>query len=87
MYLFDFSYSFLCVYQGVMEAIRISCAGYPTKRPFYEFVDRFGILAPEVLDGRYWNCFDTSCFPLKSVISLCFNLNGAYAGLLTLFDF
>ncbi|KAL0418596.1 UNVERIFIED_CONTAM: Myosin-8 [Sesamum radiatum] len=36
---------------GVMEAIRISCAGYPTKRPFYEFVDRFGILAPEVLEG------------------------------------
>ncbi|XP_051143189.1 myosin-6-like [Andrographis paniculata] len=36
---------------GVMEAIRISCAGYPTKRPFYEFVDRFGILAPEVLDS------------------------------------
>ncbi|GER46091.1 myosin 2 [Striga asiatica] len=36
---------------GVMEAIRISCAGYPTKRPFFEFVDRFGILAPEVLDG------------------------------------
>ncbi|XP_057781954.1 myosin-6-like [Salvia miltiorrhiza] len=36
---------------GVMEAIRISCAGYPTKRPFYEFIDRFGILAPEVLNG------------------------------------
>ncbi|KAL0305152.1 UNVERIFIED_CONTAM: Myosin-6, partial [Sesamum angustifolium] len=36
---------------GVMEAIRISCAGYPTKKPFVEFVDRFGILAPEVLDG------------------------------------
>ncbi|KAF8402043.1 hypothetical protein HHK36_012995 [Tetracentron sinense] len=36
---------------GVMEAIRISCAGYPTRRTFYEFVDRFGILAPEVLDG------------------------------------
>ncbi|KZV21513.1 myosin-6-like, partial [Dorcoceras hygrometricum] len=36
---------------GVMEAIRISCAGYPTKRPFYEFVDRFGILSPEVLVG------------------------------------
>ncbi|XP_058005825.1 myosin-6 isoform X2 [Hevea brasiliensis] len=35
---------------GVMEAIRISCAGYPTRRPFDEFVDRFGILAPEVLD-------------------------------------
>ncbi|CAA0823906.1 Myosin-6 [Striga hermonthica] len=36
---------------GVMEAIRISCAGYPTKRPFFEFVDRFGILSPEVLKG------------------------------------
>ncbi|PPD75040.1 hypothetical protein GOBAR_DD28035 [Gossypium barbadense] len=36
---------------GVMEAIRISCAGYPTKKPFVEFVDRFGLLAPEVLDG------------------------------------
>ncbi|KAM7521771.1 hypothetical protein LguiA_011673 [Lonicera macranthoides] len=36
---------------GVLEAIRISCAGYPTRKPFYEFVDRFGILAPEVLDG------------------------------------
>ncbi|XP_055832914.1 myosin-6-like isoform X2 [Solanum dulcamara] len=36
---------------GVMEAIRISCAGYPTRRPFYEFLDRFGILSPGVLDG------------------------------------
>nr|XP_027093883.1 myosin-6-like isoform X1 [Coffea arabica] len=36
---------------GVMEAIRISCAGYPTRKPFYEFLDRFGILAPDVLDG------------------------------------
>nr|XP_029123556.1 myosin-6 isoform X2 [Elaeis guineensis] len=36
---------------GVMEAIRISCAGYPTRRAFYEFIDRFGILAPDVLDG------------------------------------
>ncbi|KAL8092923.1 myosin-6-like [Apium graveolens] len=36
---------------GVMEAIRISCAGYPTRKPFYEFVDRFGILAPGVLSG------------------------------------
>lgn len=39
--------------QGVMEAIRISMAGYPTKRSFLEFVDRFGVLAPEVLVGRY----------------------------------
>ncbi|KAK1266822.1 hypothetical protein QJS04_geneDACA000156 [Acorus gramineus] len=36
---------------GVMEAIRISCAGYPTRRTFDEFVDRFGLLAPDVLDG------------------------------------
>ncbi|KAJ0515798.1 putative myosin ATPase [Helianthus annuus] len=39
---------------GVLEAIRISCAGYPTRRPFYEFINRFGLLAPEVLIG----CFD-----------------------------
>jgi len=38
---------------GVMEAIRISCAGYPTRRTFDEFLDRFGILAPGVLDGSY----------------------------------
>lgn len=37
--------------QGVLEAIRISCAGYPTKRVFDEFLDRFGMLAPDVLDG------------------------------------
>ncbi|TXG63926.1 hypothetical protein EZV62_010920 [Acer yangbiense] len=36
---------------GVMEAIRISCAGYPTRKLFDEFVDRFSILAPEVLVG------------------------------------
>ncbi|THF98798.1 hypothetical protein TEA_005046 [Camellia sinensis var. sinensis] len=36
---------------GVLEAIRISCAGYPTKRRFDEFLDRFGMLTPDVLDG------------------------------------
>ncbi|TXG55731.1 hypothetical protein EZV62_017044 [Acer yangbiense] len=36
---------------GVLEAIRISCAGYPTKRTFDEFLDRFGVLAPDALDG------------------------------------
>ncbi|CAI8614438.1 unnamed protein product [Vicia faba] len=35
---------------GVMEAIRISCAGYPTRKTFDEFVDRFGLLASEALD-------------------------------------
>ncbi|KAL2330949.1 hypothetical protein Fmac_018530 [Flemingia macrophylla] len=38
-------------FKGVLEAIRISCAGYPTKRTFEEFLDRFGMLAPDVLDG------------------------------------
>jgi myosin-5 len=34
---------------GVLEAIRISCLGYPTRRRFDEFVDRFGVILPEVL--------------------------------------
>ncbi|GAY63981.1 hypothetical protein CUMW_230010 [Citrus unshiu] len=38
---------------GVLEAIRISCAGYPTRRPFFEFLNRFGLLAPEFLEGNY----------------------------------
>ncbi|KAG0460120.1 hypothetical protein HPP92_023248 [Vanilla planifolia] len=36
---------------GVLEAIRISCAGYPTKRAFDEFIDRFGMLAPDLIDS------------------------------------
>ncbi|GLT49681.1 hypothetical protein SLA2020_232230, partial [Shorea laevis] len=38
---------------GVLEAIRISCAGYPTRRAFYDFLNRFGLLAPEVLEGNH----------------------------------
>ncbi|XP_022965536.1 myosin-11-like [Cucurbita maxima] len=38
---------------GVLEAIRISCAGYPTRRAFFEFINRFGILAEESLEGNY----------------------------------
>uniref|UniRef100_A0A7N0U053 Uncharacterized protein n=1 Tax=Kalanchoe fedtschenkoi TaxID=63787 RepID=A0A7N0U053_KALFE len=38
---------------GVLEAIRISMAGYPTRRPFFEFINRFGLLAPEALEGNY----------------------------------
>ncbi|XP_015691028.1 myosin-6-like isoform X2 [Oryza brachyantha] len=34
---------------GVLEAIRISCLGYPTRRTFFEFINRFGILQPRVL--------------------------------------
>ncbi|KAL8159065.1 hypothetical protein V2J09_000602 [Rumex salicifolius] len=36
---------------GVLEAIRISCAGYPTRRTFFEFISRFKILCPEVVKG------------------------------------
>eukprot|EP00210_Caulerpa_lentillifera_P001139 g1097.t1 len=31
---------------GVLEAIRISCAGYPSKRFYEDFVDHFWMLAP-----------------------------------------
>ncbi|XP_057518860.1 myosin-9-like isoform X2 [Amaranthus tricolor] len=34
---------------GVLEAIRISCAGYPTRRTFFEFISRFKLLAPEAI--------------------------------------
>ncbi|KAH0739823.1 hypothetical protein KY290_038528 [Solanum tuberosum] len=37
---------------GVLEAIRISCAGFPTRKPFDEFLSRFKVLAPEVINGR-----------------------------------
>ncbi|KAJ0689342.1 putative myosin ATPase [Helianthus annuus] len=37
---------------GVLEAIRISCAGYPTRKSFSDFVNRFSILAPEVKEGN-----------------------------------
>ncbi|XP_014513932.1 myosin-11 isoform X1 [Vigna radiata var. radiata] len=44
---------------GVLEAIRISCAGYPTRRAFFEFINRFGILAPETIEA---NCDEkTAC--------------------------
>ncbi|KAM6565183.1 hypothetical protein CsatB_025181 [Cannabis sativa] len=39
-------------FKGVLEAVRIKCSGYPTYRTFFEFLSRFGILAPEVLKGN-----------------------------------
>ncbi|XP_074268277.1 myosin-9-like isoform X2 [Silene latifolia] len=36
---------------GVLEAIRISCAGYPTHRTFCEFINRFKMLSPEAVTG------------------------------------
>ncbi|XP_068326692.1 myosin-15-like [Pyrus communis] len=38
---------------GVLEAVRISLAGYPTRRTYAEFIDRFGLLASEFIDGSY----------------------------------
>jgi myosin V len=37
----------VCV-TGVLEAVRISCAGFPAKRPFPDFIDHFWQLAPEL---------------------------------------
>ncbi|XP_017234986.1 myosin-11 isoform X1 [Daucus carota subsp. sativus] len=37
---------------GVLEAIRISCAGYPTRKTFFDFLSRFSFLAPEIMDGN-----------------------------------
>ena len=56
-----------------MEAIRISCAGYPTRRSFDEFVDRFGLLAPEVLNGRWF-----LSVLIKKCITYHFNLHLIY---------
>ncbi|KAK3159258.1 hypothetical protein QOZ80_2AG0147890 [Eleusine coracana subsp. coracana] len=38
---------------GVLEAVRISLAGYPTRRTYAEFVDRFAVLVPELMIGSY----------------------------------
>jgi myosin-5 len=43
----------LIIWQGVLEAVRISLAGYPTRRTYAEFVDRFGVLVPELMLGSY----------------------------------
>ncbi|RDX75355.1 Myosin-15, partial [Mucuna pruriens] len=50
------SYKFSSVasrFKGVLEAVRISLAGYPTRRVYSGFVDRFGLIAPEFMDGSY----------------------------------
>ncbi|GMY26957.1 myosin-6-like isoform X1, partial [Fagus crenata] len=53
---------------GVMEAIRISCAGYPTRKTFDDFLRRFGILAPDVLNGSYDEV--TACKMLLEKVNL-----------------
>ncbi|KAG2549285.1 hypothetical protein PVAP13_9KG264400 [Panicum virgatum] len=50
------SYKFSSVasrFKGVLEAIRISLAGYPTRRTYSEFINRFGLLVPEHMDERF----------------------------------
>ncbi|KAH6770255.1 myosin XI B, partial [Perilla frutescens var. hirtella] len=60
---------------GVMEAIRISCAGYPTRKTFQEFINRFKILAPNVLNG---SCDEvTACIKLLEKAN---NLKGYQIG-------
>ncbi|RVW62315.1 Myosin-8 [Vitis vinifera] len=49
LYLRSFPNIEVLINRGVLEAIRISCAGYPTRRTFVEF--RFVILAPDVSKG------------------------------------
>ena len=69
--------------QGVLEAIRVKCAGYPTNRTFIEFLNRFIILAPEILKGEY-----VSVLPIKLELSsalVCLIANGVcYPSFLTL---
>lgn len=38
---------------GVLEAIRISPSGYPTRRTYSEFIDRFGLLVQEYMGERF----------------------------------
>ncbi|CAH1428664.1 unnamed protein product [Lactuca virosa] len=45
---------------GVLEAIRISCAGYPTNKAFADFVKQFGLLVPEVLRSNSIVAIDPS---------------------------
>ncbi|KAI3739970.1 hypothetical protein L2E82_30384 [Cichorium intybus] len=48
--------------QGVLEAVRIRCAGYPTRQTFDKFLLRFGVLYLDVLDGKYDSIGKTKAF-------------------------
>lgn len=63
----------LVAWQGVLEAVRISLAGYPTRRTYAEFVDRFAVLVPELMIGRYLSCpNEISRTQMKIYGSYCF---------------
>ncbi|XP_066312429.1 myosin-17-like isoform X3 [Miscanthus floridulus] len=53
---------------GVLEAIRISCAGYPTRKQFHDFLHRFRVLAPEILKEK--NDEKVSCQKILDKIGL-----------------
>ncbi|EFN53725.1 hypothetical protein CHLNCDRAFT_25512 [Chlorella variabilis] len=36
---------------GVLEAVRIACAGFPTRKPFLPFAQRYALLLPEAAAG------------------------------------
>nr|GMC69659.1 myosin-9-like isoform X2 [Ipomoea batatas] len=42
-----------CRANAIFHHWLISCAGYPSRKTFSEFLKRFGILAPEALKGTY----------------------------------
>jgi len=48
---------------GVLETIRISCAGYPTRWTFQEFVERYYLL----INSKEWAFNDPKAFTLKIV--------------------
>ncbi|ORX90250.1 hypothetical protein K493DRAFT_325932 [Basidiobolus meristosporus CBS 931.73] len=50
---------------GVLETIRISCQGYPSRRSLNEFVDRYYLLAP----SSQWNFKDTTKFSKSLLVS------------------
>ena len=60
---------------GVLEAVRISCAGFPTKLPFEDFVDHFWPLVPELLSNP-----DADDAMLSRAIAAKAHLKGFQAG-------
>ncbi|CAM9283067.1 unnamed protein product [Pylaiella littoralis] len=41
---------------GVLEVVRVARAGFPVRLGIQEFIDRYGVLAPLVVEAAYRNC-------------------------------